>query len=362
MKSPKGITRKLNERRESDSFRSLRIHSDGIDFFSNDYLGIARLKFDSNFQHGATGSRLISGHFKYTEHLESFAASFYEQPSATLYNSGYDANIGFFSCVPQRGDTIIYDELSHASIRDGIQMSFAKSYNFRHNDLEHLEERLSKAKGEVYVAVEAIYSMDGDKASLIEIAHICQRYEAYLIVDEAHSGGVFGKQGRGLVNELGLDGLIFAKLITFGKALGSHGALMLGSADLKDYLVNFSRSLIYTTALPPSNLERIDKVINHVSEGTSLRIKLKGNIELFKDMASTYEINILDSDSPIQGVIIPGNDHVKAKAFQLEEAGFMVKAILSPTVPKGKERIRICLHSFNTHKEIIALIKALNGN
>ncbi len=363
MKTPKSILKKLNERKESDSFRSLYVAEDGIDFYSNDYLGIAKLKGEENGLDGSTGSRLISGNSILAEDLEKYAAEFFNYPSATLFNSGYAANTGLLSCLPQRGDTIIYDELCHASIRDGIQLSKADAYKFRHNDYEHLEERIKAAKGEVYIVVEGVYSMDGDEPNFFFLNDICDKYGAFLIVDEAHSGGVYGETGEGLLQgyecEDLLKGYAFAKVVTFGKAFGSHGAMVLGSAELKEYLVNFSRPFIYTTALPPSSIERIQFAISKVRTAEEERLALKENIMFFRQAAVRNNVKIMDSKSPIQGVVIPSNVAVKAKAAELVALGFLVKAILSPTVPKGQERIRICLHSYNTQKEINALIEAL---
>jgi 8-amino-7-oxononanoate synthase len=361
VKTPKAILKKLNERKDTDSFRSLSIAPNGIDFYSNDYLGIAKLKSDSKALEGSTGSRLISGNSEQAAELEDYAAKFFSHPSATLFNSGYDANLGLLSCLPQRGDTILYDELCHASIRDGIQLSKADAFKFKHNDIEHLEERLKAVKGEVYIVLEGIYSMDGDKAMLHEISAISEAYGAFLIVDEAHSGGVYGALGQGLVNDDQYSNPInvFAKVITFGKAFGSHGAMVLGSKELKEYLINFSRPFIYTTALPPSSIERIRYAIGVVAKSSKERQLLKENITYFKQTCIENSINVMDSNSAIQGIIIPTNKAVKAKAKQLAEKGFLVKAILSPTVKKGQERIRICLHSYNTNQEIRTLIKAL---
>lgn len=361
MKIPESLIRKLNERKESNSFRSLSIGSEGIDFYSNDYLGLARLKSTSDLTEGATGSRLISGNTAFAEDLETEAAKFFKSPAALLFNSGYAANLGLLSCLPQRADTILYDELCHASIRDGILLSKADAFKFRHDDVSHLEERLKQAKGEVYVVVESVYSMDGDEASLGWISMVCEEHGAFLIVDEAHSGGVYGDYGEGIcASDHGIMEVNpFAKIITFGKAFGSHGALVLGSQELKDYLINFSRPLIYTTALPPANLERIKFAIETIGNASEERLKLKENILYFRLQTQQKGITVLDSTSPIQGVVIPGNDAVKEKAKSLNEQGFLVKAILSPTVPKGKERIRICIHSYNTTEEIDALINQL---
>jgi 8-amino-7-oxononanoate synthase len=361
MKLPERLQNKLDERKEDDSFRSLHVLEQGIDFCSNDYLGMAKINFTSTLADGATGSRLISGDSDIAHELERFAATFYEMPAALLYNSGYAANIGLLSCVPLRGDTILYDELCHASIRDGIRLSNATSFKFRHNDFDHLLSQIKKAEGTIYVVVESVYSMDGDEADLKQLGKICREYGAYLIVDEAHAAGVYGEKGKGASNALGLEleKNIFAKIITFGKAYGSHGAMVLGSLALKDYLINFSRSLIYTTALPPASVDRILFAIQAVAQSDSLRKELQKNITYFRRKAEEKKLSIMESFSPIQGVFIAGNKAVKTKATALVAKGILVKAILSPTVPKGKERIRICIHSFNTQEEIDQLISAL---
>jgi len=359
MKPPKSITEKLNKRKSESAFRELMIQGNRVDFFSNDYLGVAKLPFECQMNYGSTGSRLISGNSKYTERLETYLANFYQQESGLLFNSGYDANLGFFSSIPQKGDTIFYDELSHASIRDGIRLSKAKAFPFKHNDLNHLKERFKIAEGTIYVAVESIYSMDGDAAPLELLVELCDAHGAYLIVDEAHSGGLYGTGGNGIVTEKELDNRIFAKLITFGKAYGSHGAIILSSQIVKEYLINFARSFIYTTALSFHSQERIEFVVDEVAKMENERKKLRKNISTFRDYSKSKNVNCIQSDSPIQSILISGNAEAKMAAAKILENGFAVKAILSPTVPKGKERIRICLHSFNSAEEIKALIDCL---
>ncbi|MCG8576288.1 MAG: 8-amino-7-oxononanoate synthase [Flavobacteriales bacterium] len=354
---PEKLEKKLQQRRESNTFREL-IQAKGVDFFSNDYLGASQIQNGSDHFHGSTGSRLISGNTAFTEKLEQEIASFFGKPAALLFNSGYDANLGLISSLAQRNDTVLYDSLSHASVRDGIQLSLAKSYSFRHNDVAHLKERLEKAEGTVYVMVESIYSMDGDQAPLKEIAGLCQQYKAYLIVDEAHSGGVYGEKGRGLVNELNLDDQVFAKVMTYGKAYGSHGAFVLGGEKLKHYLINFARSLIYTTAISPQAQERLRRITILIGEMDLERKRLWDNIDYFRKKATEAGLSINESSSAIQLFMIPGIEKAKQTAQRIQEAGMMVKAILAPTVPEGEERIRVCLHSFNTKEEIDALIQA----
>ncbi len=235
------LKNKLNKRIEEGTLRSLSSFEGAIDFFSNDYLGLSRVKFESEYptQNGSTGSRLISGTSKIALSTEEKLATFFGTESAIIYNSGYDANIGFFSCVPQRGDTVLYDEYIHASVRDGIRMSFAESISFKHNDIIDLERKLEKLTGTIYVSIESLYSMDGDIAPLKQIAEICQNHNAYLVVDEAHAAGVFGENGKGLVHQEEIEKAVFARLVTFGKAYGSHGAVILGSKELIDYQINF---------------------------------------------------------------------------------------------------------------------------
>jgi 8-amino-7-oxononanoate synthase len=357
------IDSKLLQRREAGMFRRL-IHVDGmVDFCSNDYLGYARNSEcleNSELSGGSTGSRLLSGNSKYAEELEAFIANYHGAQSGLIYNSGYDANLGFFSCVPYRGDTIIYDELSHASIRDGIRLNPAASFSFAHNDLNDLEDKLKRSNGNTYVAVESVYSMDGDFSPLEEIQTLCEKYGAGLVVDEAHATGVFGNGGKGRVVELGLEGRVFVRMHTFGKALGTHGAVVLGSANLRDFLINFSRPFIYSTALPEITLCSIKKAYDKMSKDKDKTLKLRSLISLFKDKIKDTEYGqVLPSNSAIQGIIVGGNEATVALAKKVQNDGFDVRPILSPTVPNGSERLRISLHAFNTNEEIIGLVESL---
>lgn len=355
---------------------------DLADFSSNDYLGFAKnqaifsragqiLKEQNLQQNGATGSRLLSGNHKLYQLAEDFLAETHNVEAALIFNSGYDANVGFFSSVPQRGDLILYDEFIHTSIRDGMQMSLAKAYKFKHNDLGDLEKKCqaersrSLLENEIYVVTESVFSMDGDSPQLRKMANICQKYNARLVIDEAHAVGVLGKKNLGLVQEVGLNRQVFARLITFGKALGCHGAAILGEADLKSYLVNFARSFIYTTALPPHGVATIlaayEKLVENESKLPSEYQKLAQNIRFFNQKTAYFNLKsvIITSKSAIQSVIVPGNEQVKSLSRKLKVAGFEVKAIVSPTVPKGRERLRFCLHSYNSEAEIIEVLKLL---
>jgi len=304
---PKKLQQKLNDRHESNSSRKLGVSNSLIDFCSNDYLGFSRSKViyaatyqfikDNEVEHnGATGSRLLSGNHKLYMALENVLQTFHNSAAALVYNSGYDANLGLFSSVPQRGDIILYDEYIHASIRDGILMSHAKSYKFKHNNIEDLETLLKRYsdQSEIYVATESVFSMDGDTPDLVAWANLCKTYKAHLIVDEAHAVGVFGENGCGLIQEFGIEDLVFARTVTFGKAIGSHG-----------------------------------------------------------------EKWFISSESAIHCCIISGNDKVKTLAEKFQMKGFEIKPILSPTVSENQERLRFCIHAYNSEEEITTILSLL---
>ena len=346
----------LQKRKANNGFRQLKTESNGIDFCSNNYLGFSDKdwKIESR-KNGATGSRLISGHSTIFNTVEQQVATFHNTEAALIFNSGYDANLGLFSAIPQKGDTIIYDALCHASIRDGLRLGLAKNFSFKHNDIVDLEKKIKNANGTIFVAIESIYSMDGDAAPLKEISKICKESNAYLIVDEAHATGVFGKNGVGLCQELDIS--TFARIHTFSKALGCHGAAIVGSHNLKDYLINFARSFIYTTAMPEHSILCIQKVVEHLNTSTIEQETLHQKIALFQQNFKNEKL--IHSTSAIQSIIIGGNEKTKEIATILQQAGFDIRPILNPTVAKGSERIRVCLHAFNTDENVIALCKKL---
>lgn len=361
------IKSRLDERHANGTYRQLKPEGNLVDFCSNDYLGFARspvLKkwieeevnaYDKALN-GSTGSRLLSGNLNYTESLEQEIAAYHKSEAGLIFNSGYDANVGLFSSLPQKGDTIILDELIHASIIDGARLSFANRYSFRHNDLQSLEDKLKAAKGNCYVVIESVYSMDGDTPPIKEILELANKYNAQLIVDEAHAVGIYSK---GLINKFGLEKQVFARIITFGKALGCHGAIILGSNLLREYLVNFSRSFIYTTAASFHQMAAIKMAYLLLPESQDEIQKLQENIKLFKQNISTGTA-LIPSDSAIQCLVVGSNEKARQIAKQLQDASLDVRPILSPTVAKGTERLRICLHSFNTSEEINLLTGTIN--
>ena len=355
------LHKKIEERKTQNAYRQLRLPDNKIDFCSNDYLGIVKNKLlpvPAGYASGSTGSRLLAGNCVLIEETEKLIALFHQAADGLIYNSGYDANTGVLSCVPQRGDTILYDYLSHASIRDGIRLSFAQLFSFLHNDLNDLEKKLIHAKGNVFVVTESVFSMDGDKAPLSEIAELCKKYHAHLIVDEAHATGVVGENGAGLVQYLNLQEQCFARIHTFGKAVGCHGAIVLGSALLRKYLINFSRSFIYTTALPEISVHTIKTSYETFPFLTNERLHLNKLIQIFQSADISFQK--LLSATPIQVVVIPGNEKVKAIAGLCQANNLDVRAILYPTVPKGGERLRIVLHAFNTVADLELLMRLLS--
>jgi 8-amino-7-oxononanoate synthase len=372
-KIPEHLSQKLEIRKEQNALRTLPTLRREVDFSSNDYLGFSQSEIIFNethqylitneiIQNGATGSRLISGNHKLYKTTEEYISRFHQSETALLFNSGYDANLGFFGSVPQKGDLILYDELSHASIRDGIQLSRAKAYKFNHNDFEDLEKLILRNPNTViYIVTESVFSMDGDCPNLEELILVATKHNCYVVIDEAHALGVFGDKGEGYVQMLGLQDYVFARIMTYGKGLGCHGAAILGSQSLRDYLVNFARSFIYTTGLSPHAVASILIAYGHLKQDSNSILKLRENIVSFNQQKNLLGLKPLfvRSKSAIQSAIIPGNEKVKAIAGQLQEKGFDVKAILSPTVPEGQERLRFCLHSYNSTQEISAVMHCI---
>lgn len=360
---------KLEERKSKGLFRSLYHSQAAVDFTSNDYLGLARseeLKASIDLRlkeialpyNGSTGSRLLSGNTTYIEGVEAELARIFRASSALLFNSGYAANLAVLSSLPQKNDTIIYDELAHASLKDGARLSLARRYSFRHNDLTDLENKIKRSTGHIFVALESIYSMNGDESPLIEVVKLCRQYDTILILDEAHSTGVVGAEGSGLCVSQGLEDEIDVRIYTFGKGMGVHGACVVGSKVLTEYLTNFSRPFIYTTALSPHTITSIECAFKFLAKHIDLQSKLIDNIKLFLSQTATLSSRIV-SNSAIQTFIVSGNRSCREAAFYLQSKDFDVRPILSPTVSNGYERLRICLHTYNSEAEIISLAKAL---
>ncbi len=366
---PQSLQNLLENRKSNHLFRTLKTDYPLIDFSSNDYLGFSSQgylynqieKLDNHLSKvGATGSRLISGNSTLFNEIENEIASFHSSESALIYNSGYDANLGLLSSIAHKNDLIISDELIHASLIDGIRLSFATHYKFKHNNVTELIDLLTRHRDNytnVFLVVESVYSMDGDCAPLVELAAICNDFNIHLIVDEAHAIGVFGEQGKGLCNLLQIENQCFARVYTYGKAMGCHGAAVVGSYQLKDYLINFSRSFIYTTAMSYHSLLAI-KAAYQLLQTTNEIGKLKFNINYFNSLA--YDLNFIESQSALHCCIIAGNEPVQLLENTFQTNNLFVKSIKSPTVKESQERIRICLHSFNSTDEIDNFFSVLN--
>ncbi len=405
----------LDKRKEDGLLRALpNFHAftpQSIDFFSNDYLGVAQnnqilaliqekleknyfennLKSNKNVLHygGATGSRLISGNIPEAIQAEKYIATFHNAENSLIFSTGYSANVGLLACLATENDYYVSDQLIHASMIDGVRLSNAQKLRFRHNDMAHLETHLqniqkNKTKnleknpekiGFTYILIESIYSMDGDVAPLSEIYALAEKYDAYLIIDEAHALAVYGEKGEGFAHKYAQNSHTFARIYTFGKGFGSHGAVIVGSDILISYLINFARSFIYSTALLPSHYAYIEATYAVLNEDflgilEKERQKLNENIAFFQEKAHYFleknqknnlekNYQILPSNTAIQTLIIGGNMETKAVETHLRNKNFLVKAILSPTVPQGTERLRLCLHSFNTFEQIESFFEEL---
>jgi 8-amino-7-oxononanoate synthase len=354
----------LKKRKENGTLRILNQKSEGIDFFSNDYLGLARNKNLQNLLlknvlenpqllSGSTGSRLISGNSPEAVETENFIAKEHQYEAALLFPSGYNANLALFSTLPTRHDTIVVDEQIHRSVHDACKMSHAKKLKFKHNDPQHLEDILKKQKGNCYVAIESLYSMDGDIAPIKQIAEIAEKYNANLIVDEAHAFGVFG---YGLVDKFQLKDKVLATVVTYGKALGTHGAAILTNNIVKSYLINFASPFIYTTSAHDFLWMSIKTGYQFLNDNKQLSIKLQENIKIFRQQEL---ISPASENSPVQAILIPDNDRLRIIKETLLNEGFLIYAVFSPTIKEGTERLRICLHSFNTEKEIVNIAKII---
>lgn len=355
------VNKALSDRKKDGNYRSLTDYSKYIDFMSNDYLGLSKTEsVFSKVENAPGSSRLIAGSNSFNLELEEKLADYFKSDTAILYNSGYTANIGLFSSILKKGDVILYDEEAHASIKDGIRLSFAKAFKFKHNDLNDLKRKLEKYNSNtVFVVIEGLYSMSGDIPKINEINQLCIRFKAHLIVDEAHSAGTFGKDGQGLCAFSKDKSAVLARIITFGKAFGAHGACILTRKEIKQFLINFSRPFIYTTALPNEIVAKI-KLNLDKSKITPQQQKLQSNVAYFREKIKGLSV-LSHPNSPIQSIIFEDIDTLKMKEKKLLEKEFGVKAIYSPTVKKGSERLRISIHAFNSFKDIDGLCKILTS-
>lgn len=361
---PESWQTKLNK----THWRALNDFSDKIDFASNDYLGFAKNEkvkeivtthFDELKWKGGTGSRLISGNKKIIEDIEQHIASLHNAENVLIFPSAYQANVGLFSSIAGKNDLFLIDEHIHASIIDGVRLSFATDYKFKHNDLQHLNALINKHYQRfqnIFVVTEGLFSMDGDSPDVNALLNLIDGKKVFLIMDEAHSFGILGKNKLGIFNEYA--DYCLARIVGYGKALGFSGGAIIGNNALKKYLVNFCRPFIYSTALPVYHYQIIFYLYEILMKQSEKEQQtLQSNIEFYLQQVDMLK-NFSKNQSPIQYMFVRP-DTANAVQQEILNNGFYAKVIFPPTVKQGSERVRISLHSFNTHQEITTLINLL---
>jgi predicted pyridoxal phosphate-dependent acyltransferase len=329
---------------------------------SNNYLGLAEhpalreaaCAAMERYGFGSGASRLVSGTSDLHAELERKIAQFKETEAAILFNSGYAANTGIIPVVASAGDAILSDSLNHASIIDGCKLSKAAVHVYRHKDTDHAESLLKKSMNarRRLIVTDGVFSMDGDIAPLPELVSLAEKYDAIIMVDDAHATGVLGKQGRGIVEHFGLEGRVHIQMGTLGKALGSFGAYAAGKRDVIDYLINTSRSFIYSTSLPPAVCAASMAALDIVRTDSVLRNRLWNNRDRFVKGLGSLGIDIGGSETPIVPVLIGDNGKTLKAADRIFELGLYATAIRPPTVPAGMARIRTTLMATHTEEDI----------
>jgi len=378
-----GIEEFLIEREKEHALRRLKpkdytqegkIYLDGrvyYDFSSNDYLGLAghpRVKAEAKkiieqLGSSASASRLLSGDFKFYHLLEERVAQLVGKEKALIFNSGYQANLGLISALCRRGDVIFLDRLSHASIIDGVLLSGAKFFRFRHNDLSHLEFLLRKERRKfknALIVSESNFSMDGDQPDLNGLVQLKEKFNCWLMLDEAHSFGIFGENGAGMAEEEGLSSRVEIIMATFGKALGSFGAFVAGSSKLIEFLVNASRSFIYSTALPPAVVASNLIALSLLEEEPWRRKILLENSSFFREELRKKGLEVRGSTQIVPLVLGEIEKAIQLSQY-LFEKGYWVFPIRYPTVPEKEARLRFSLsyhHSRNLLESLIAEISS----
>lgn len=357
------LSTRLNERKEQNFLRRLTLPGDTIDFCSNDYLGIIRNRLLRNrptgLHTGSGGTRMQSGNYRLIEEVEERIAAFHNAEAAVMFSAGYDANIGVLASVPQKGDSLFFDAACHPSVKDGAKISAAQASSFIHNDLADLKDQLQQSTGNIFVFTEAVFDKDGSIAPLEQLVKLCNEFHAHLIVNESHSIGLYSDKGEGLVHELGLEEAVFARIHGFGNACGCHGAVVMGSEQLKQYLLNFCNQLMYSTTLSEQTVATIWESYKILPQLWQERAHLDTIVSTFQDAELPFKK--LRSATPIQHLLIPGITEVNHVAEQIKKAGYDVRPVFYPSVPKGEERLRVVLHSFNTRGEVSWLIQAINA-
>ena len=341
---------------------------DYLSFCSNDYLGLANhpeliqavCEGAQQYGVGAGASHLIIGHHTSHHNLEEMLADFTGFPRALLFSSGYMANAGVVSALVGRGDEIYSDKLNHASLNDAAMLSNAKWIRYPHLDLVILESRLSVSQAKCkLVMTDAVFSMDGDIAPVAELLVLCEKYNAWLLLDDAHGFGVVGNEGRGIVSHYGLSSPRIIYMATLGKAAGVSGAFIAGQEVVIETLIQYARSYIYTTAMPPLLSYALLKSIELIRREGWRRRKITQLTEYLKNNLKFLRWTLLPSDMPIQPVIIGENREVMQVRNKLQNRGILVPAIRPPTVPKSSARLRISLSAAHSIKDVERLAAAL---
>ena len=331
-------------------------------FSSNNYLGLANhpvlkkasMVAASRYGTGSGGSRLISGNMEVHRTLEKELALFKRTEGALLFSSGYHANVGTISAFAGEGDAILSDELNHASIVDGCRLSKGEVRVYKHADMNSLEEilRRSSMSKKRLIVTDSVFSMDGDIAPLPDIVDLAEKYSALVMVDDAHGTGVLGKKGKGAVEHFGLEGRVDIQMGTLGKALGSFGAYIAGSEELIHYLVNKARSLLYTTALPPSVCGSALAALKILGERPELVSQLRNNAAYFREGMRGLGYLIPEGETPILPLILGDPSMTMDMTRSLFDEGIYVQGIRSPTVPDGTSRLRITLMATHTVEQL----------
>ena len=364
----------LKQRQAEHLERSLSLPS-GIDFTSNDYLGVARSEalaqmFSSQPETiGASASRLLRGHHQAHARAESRLAAFCGTQASLLFSSGFSLNTGIYSALMGPNDRVFSDELNHASIIDGLRLSKATKRIFPHQDFSALERLLQNKEetGQTFVVTESLFSMDGDITDLKTLVVLCEKYDALLVVDEAHSTGLFGERGSGLIEEQDVRERVLLSIHTAGKALGTQGAWVASDDIVIRHLINHCRSFIYSTGISPHLANALVNAVNHIESSPELRRKASHNAEYFRTQAQERKLPLGRSvRGPIIPILIGEAGRSLKVAKQVQDAGFDVRAIRPPTVPPGSSRLRVVIHAVHDQETLSALAyhieKALKEN
>ncbi len=362
----------LRERRVLESAQGVRVRVDGRDylaFCSNDYLGLAShpalidaaCRGAARYGVGAGASHLVVGHSEAHHRLETALAEFLQLPRALLFSTGYMANLGVVSALVGRNDVVLADKLNHASLNDAAVLSRARLLRYGHLDLGHLESLLLAARGRrKLVVTDAVFSMDGDLAPLPELVALCERHDAWLMLDDAHGFGVLGEQGRGILEHFGIASPRIVYMATLGKAAGVFGAFVAGAGALIETLIQRARTYVYTTALPPLLAQALLASLHLFREEGWRRAHLRELIGELKRRLKLERWRLAPSDTPIQPLIVGDNGEALALAGALAARGILVPAIRPPTVPKGQARLRISLSAAHDREDVRRLCEALS--